>query len=154
MGDKIGMGELNIELNDARNAFAPGEQVEGRIEWSLDANPDALTLSLLWYTSGKGTRDIGVLYANRIDSPGALGSDKFSFTLPPGPYSFSGKLISLIWALELTCTPGSDTVRKEIVVSPIGREILLTSVAGQGEGKDNQPGPFLKRILGVPYAGA
>jgi hypothetical protein len=148
------MGKLNIELNDAREAFAPGEQVEGRIEWSLDENPSALTLSLLWYTSGKGTRDVGVLYTSRIDSPGALGSDKFSFTLPGGPYSFSGKLISLIWTLELTCTPGSETVRKEIVVSPTGREILLTGVAGQGEGKDNQPGPILKRILGVPYAGA
>ncbi len=148
------MGKLNIELNDARDAFSPGEQVEGRIEWSLDANPSALTLSLLWYTSGKGTRDVGVLYTNRIDNPGALGSDKFSFTLPSGPYSFSGKLISLIWALEVTCTPGSETTRKEIVVSPTGREILLTSVAGQGEEKDNQPGPFFKRILGAPYAGA
>jgi len=148
------MGKLNIELNDAKNAFAPGEQVEGRIEWSLDANPNALTLSLLWYTSGKGTRDVGVLCTKRIDSPGALGSDRFSFTLPAGPYSFSGKLISLIWALELTCTPGSDTVREEIIVSPTGREILLTSVAGQSEGKNNQSGPFLKRILGVPYAGA
>jgi len=148
------MGKLNIELNDSRNVFAPGGQVEGRIEWSLDANPTTLTLSLLWYTSGKGTRDVGVLCTNRIDSPGALGSDKFSFTLPPGPYSFSGKLISLIWALELTSTPGSETVREEIVVSPTGREILLTSVAGQGEGKDNQSRPFLECILGVPYAGA
>jgi len=105
-------------------------------------------------TYRKGTRDVGVLHTHRIDSPGALGSDKFGFTLPPGPYSFSGKLISLIWALELTCTPGSETVRREIVVSPTGREILLTSVAGQGRGQDNQPGPFLKRILGVPHAGA
>jgi len=144
------MGKLDIELNDGRDTFAPAELVEGRIEWSLDANPKALELTLLWYTSGKGTRDVHVLYTNRTDSPGAFGSDKFSFTLPPGPYSFSGKLISLIWALELTCTPGDETLRKEIVVSPTGREILLTSVAGH----ESQPRLSLKRILGVPHASA
>ena len=111
-----------------------------------------LELSLLWYTSGKGTRDAGVVQTKRIDNPGALGSDVFSFTLPGGPYSFSGKLISLIWALELTCTPGHETVRKEIVVSPTGREILLTSVAGQGP--ESQPQKFLKRILGASHASA
>jgi hypothetical protein len=93
-----------------------------------------------------------VVQTKRIDNPGALGSDPFSFTLPPGPYSFSGRLISLIWALELTCTPSHETVRKEIVVSPTGREILLTSVAGQGQG--SPPEQFLKRILGAPHASA
>jgi len=144
------MGTLSIELNGSKDTFAPGEQIEGRIEWGLDANPKTLELSLLWYTSGKGTRDVSVLHTHRIDSPGALGSDKFSFTLPPGPYSFSGKLISLIWALELTCTPGDETVRKEITVSPTGKEILLTSVARQNQ--EDQPMQSLKRILGVPHA--
>ncbi|MBN1507073.1 MAG: hypothetical protein JW955_09520 [Sedimentisphaerales bacterium] len=144
------MSRLDIELNDGRGTFAPAETVEGRIEWNADANPKALELSLLWYTSGKGTQDICVVHTRRIDDPGALGSDEFRFALPPGPYSFSGKLISLIWALELTCTPGNETVRKEIVVSPTGREILLTSVP-EGE---SRPGLWLKQILGVPHASA
>jgi hypothetical protein len=148
------MHKLNIELYDGKNAFAPGERVEGKIQWSVDVEPKALELSLLWYTSGKGTRDAGVVNSKRIDRPGSSGSDQFSFTLPSGPYSFSGKLISLIWALELTCTPGSETVREEIVVSPTGREILLTSLAGQGREPENQPGEFLKRILGVQHASA
>ena len=148
------MDKLSITLHDDRTAFAPRETIRGVIKWNLDASPRRLDLSLFWYTSGKGTRDVGVVESQRFDEPGSRGSKEFSFTLPDGPYSFSGKLISLIWALELTCTPGSETVRKEIVVSPTGREILLTSVADRGEGKDNQPGPILKRILGVPYAGA
>jgi hypothetical protein len=146
------MHDLRIELDDGKDAFAPGERVEGHVVWSLDANPKALELSLLWYTSGKGTRDAGVLDTKKIDHPNAIGSDKFSFTLGPGPYSFSGKLISLIWALELTCTPGNETVHKEIVVSPTGREILLTSVPSQG--RADEPGQFLKRILSVPHASA
>ncbi len=148
------MHKLNIELYDGKNAFAPGERVEGKIQWSVDAEPKALELSLLWYTSGKGTRDASVVNSKRIDRPGSSGSDQFSFTLPSGPYSFSGKLISLIWALELTCTPGNETAREEIVVSPTGREILLTSLTGQGREQENQPGEFLKRILGVQHASA
>ena len=148
------MHRLNIELHDGKTTFAPGERVDGRIEWSLDADPKALEISLLWYTSGKGTRDARVVHSKRIDRPGSSGSDQFSFTLPSGPYSFSGKLISLIWALELTCTPGHETARKEIVVSPTGREILLTSVASQGCEQENRPGEFLKRILGVQHASA
>jgi hypothetical protein len=144
------MDRLEIELNGGKHAFAPAEPVEGRIEWNLGANPKALELSLLWYTSGKGTRDVRVLDTKRIDNPGAWGSDEFQFTLPAGPYSFSGKLISLIWALELTCTPGNETVRQEIVVSPTGREILLASVPG----RESRPGQSLRRILGMADASA
>jgi hypothetical protein len=61
----------------------------------------------------------------RLDNPNAVGWKDFSFTLPEGPYSFSGQLISLVWALELTCSPGSETFRQEITVSPTGREITL-----------------------------
>jgi hypothetical protein len=125
------MDKLNIALHDDKTAFAPRETIRGRIEWNLDATPRRLDLSLFWYTSGKGTRDVGVIESLRIDDPGAHGSREFSFTLPDEPFSFSGKLISLIWALELVCTPGSETTRREITVSPTGKEILLGSVPSQ-----------------------
>ncbi len=133
------MDKLSIILHDDRTAFAPRDTVQGSVEWHLDERPRHLDLSLFWYTSGKGTRDVGVVESKRIDGPQASGSSNFSFTLPAGPYSFSGKLISLIWAVELTCTPGSETVRREIVLSPTGREIPLRGDAledgqvGQGE---------------------
>jgi hypothetical protein len=53
----------------------------------------------------------------------------FSLQLPEGPYSFSGKLISLAWALELVAEPGSRASRIEITVSPTRREILITPTA-------------------------
>ncbi len=122
------MDKLSIALHDDRTAFAPRETLRGRVEWNLDANPRRLDLSLFWYTAGKGTRDVGVVESMKIDDPGAHGAKEFSFTLPEGPFCFSGRLISLIWALELTCTPGSETTRREITLSPTGREILLGSV--------------------------
>ena len=119
------MSTLSIALDEEKTAFAPREIVSGTVQWNLDAHPRHLELSLFWYTSGKGTRDVGVIETTRFDEPGACGSKGFSFTLPDGPYSFSGKLISLLWALELTRSPGSETVRREIVVSPTGQEVLL-----------------------------
>ncbi len=37
---------------------------------------------------------------------------------PRSPYSFSGKLISLIWALELVALPGREAARTEITLAP------------------------------------
>lgn len=119
------MSNLDILLHEDKAAFAPRETLGGTIRWNLDANPRCLELSLFWYTAGKGTRDVGVVETKRFDEPGAFGSRDFAFTLPDGPYSFSGKLISLIWAVELTRSPGSETVRREIVLSPTGHEVLL-----------------------------
>ena len=119
------MEKLSIALNEEKAAFAPRETIRGTVRWSLDAGIRYLELSLFWYTAGKGTRDVGVIETMRFDEPGAAGWRDFSFTLPDGPYSFSGKLISLIWALELTCSPSSETARREITLSPTGREIVL-----------------------------
>ena len=116
------MDTLNIALHEDKTAFAPGQTVEGTIRWSLHTNPEHLEFSLFWYTAGKGTRDVGVVETARFDNPGACGSKEFAFPLPDGPYSFSGKLISLIWALELTCRPGSETARREIILSEVSKQ--------------------------------
>ncbi len=119
------MEKLSIILEQDKAAFAPRETIRGTVRWNLKAGIRRLELLLFWYTAGKGTRDVGVIETTQFDEPGAVGWKDFSFTLPDSPYSFSGKLISLIWALELTCSPGSDTVRREIIISPTGQEILL-----------------------------
>lgn len=137
------MDKLEIVLYEDKVAFAPRETIRGVIEWNLAVSPRRLDFSLFWYTAGKGTRDVGMVHSASFDNPGVHGSKEFSFALPEGPYSFSGKLISLIWALELTCTPGSETVRREIILSPAGEEILLGSVPSQNRlpwgKKDTEP---------------
>ncbi len=119
------MDELKIELRDSKVVYPPGGTVRGGVRWNLQSNPESLELSLLWHTSGKGTQDVGVVETLKWEAPGASGSKDFSFALPSGPYSFSGTLISLIWAIELTAFPGSQTQKLELTVSPTGCEILL-----------------------------
>ena len=49
----------------------------------------------------------------------------FSLDLPRGPCSFSGKLVSLIWALELVLQPSGEAGRTRITIGPQGREVNL-----------------------------
>jgi hypothetical protein len=119
------MSELQIVL-DRTGGFAPGEELSGRVSWTADREPTDVELRLFWYTSGKGSSDLGIVEALRFDRPQRQDQRAFRFTLPKEPYSFSGKLISLLWALELIVGPNAEAERHDLVMSPTRAEILLT----------------------------
>ena len=125
---KAASGELHVRVAEERTTFLPGETVAGTVSWRLEAAPEGLVLRLFWYTRGKGDQDMEEVDSLPIPAYEPQGRREFSFALPAGPYSFSGKLISLIWALELVAQPGDLAARQEIVVSPTGQEVLLTPV--------------------------
>jgi len=100
-------------------------RVRGRALWILDEPPKAVEVRLFWYTEGKGTQDVELIDSVRFDAPPQRDQKDFRFTLPDEPYSFSGKLISLIWALELVVLPSDETERIPITVSPTGCEVVL-----------------------------
>ena len=56
------------------------------------------------------------------------GDAPFRFQLPSAPYSFSGKLISLVWAVEVVALPANIAGRVNIILSPDGKEIELLQV--------------------------
>ena len=122
------MSALNIQLNEARNVFEPGDEITGTASWKLAQPPRAIELRLFWFTRGKGTSDAGVVETVRFDHPSAGDTRPFRFRLPEAPCSFSGKLISLIWALELVAEPSKETMRLRITVAPGGREVRLDSI--------------------------
>jgi len=117
--------ELGLFIADGRTAFKPGGTLELSVLWALSAKPVSLDARLFWYTRGKGTEDVEVVATFPIDAPAAAGESKVRFTLPIAPYSFSGKLISLIWAAELVAEPGSRSTRLEFILSPTGQELVL-----------------------------
>ena len=116
------MSSLFIGLRDDRFVGAPGEEVAGTVSWSLEEPAEKLELRLFWYTEGKGSQDMGIVETADFASPGREGREEFRFVLPAGPVSFSGKLISIIWALELVALPEGETARQELLVSPTGYE--------------------------------
>ncbi|MBL7154274.1 MAG: hypothetical protein ISS79_11200 [Phycisphaerae bacterium] len=119
------MQELNIDIAEQKTSFRPGDKLAGTVRWNLPQNPESIEISLFWRTEGKGTQDVGVIETTKHATPGPLGQKDFAFTLPPAPYSFSGKLISIIWALEATVYPDDQTTRQQITISPTGQEVVL-----------------------------
>jgi hypothetical protein len=119
-------GWMRIEIDGGRQSFRPGQQVTGTVEWSLDRDPKSVTLRLFWYTRGKGDRDVEVVREIAFPQPQRAQGARFEIVVPDSPWSFSGKLISLVWALELVADRGSSELeRLDLTVSPTGNEIVL-----------------------------
>ena len=110
------MSGLTIEIE--REAFHPGERIRGSVTWSFEAEPEGVELRLFWHTEGKGDKDVQVIDRVAFELPDRVDTKSFEFTLPTEPYSFSGKLISVIWALELSELKSDEAALREIVVSP------------------------------------
>lgn len=118
---------LSIDLTDNRTSLQPGEFISGQASWQVD-RAKSVQIRLFWYTSGKGTRDVQIINSITIDDPQPAGRSDYRFQLPGEPYSFSGKLISLIWAVELVIEPGDHSARAEFTMTPAGAEILLGAI--------------------------
>jgi hypothetical protein len=119
---------LAIQTCDQKTAFSPRESVAGDISWQLDTPPKSAELRLLWRTSGRGVSDVCVVETVNFENPQATESRPFAFTLPEGPYSFSGALITLRWALELSVDPGNQVACVDLIVAPEGTPVKLPRV--------------------------
>lgn len=116
---------MELQLRDVRKEFAPGDELSGTASWRFDKAPKSVEVRLMWFTRGKGTMDVVTVEATSPAAVDGTGSFAFSFRLPDAPYSFSGKLISLVWAVELVAPPEREAKRVEFTLAPAGKEILL-----------------------------
>ncbi len=117
---------IQIELAQQPPAFTPGQAIRGQVIWNKLVEPvDKLVIRLIWYTTGKGDRDFAIAADQIMVSPPASESAEFDFRAPARPYSFSGKLISLSWAIEVIAFPDMETKRQDLVISANADEILL-----------------------------
>ena len=120
----MGNSTIDIEITDNQTLFLPGQILSGNLRWLCSEPPKKASLQLIWFTEGKGDEDVGLAEEMKFENPYASDERPFEFQLPVGPYSFSGRLISLTWALELQVD--EEVIRKEIILSPSGNEIMLT----------------------------
>lgn len=114
-----------IDIDMPTTEFEPGQEITGVVRWDGLNVKDPLTVRLLWQTSGKGDRDYCVVNEIDVDIASASGEQTFSFKAPAHPHSFSGFLISLGWFIEVVGDQSQDTVTRNLVIAPKGREILL-----------------------------
>jgi len=127
---------IEIGLESGRTAYRPGEEVTGAVAWAIEEGepPASAEVRLVWFTRGEGDPSSELVAAAELPSPAALDRREFNLRLPEGPYSFTGKLITLVWAVEVVVEPGGRSERKEIVVSPTGRPVRLHGDGGSGGG--------------------
>lgn len=122
------MSTLRIAVKDSRKNFRPGEVIEGAIGWETSESLRAIEIRFFWYTRGKGTEDVQIVDETRLESPDGQGAAPFRFTAPDHPPSFSGKLISVLWAVEAVALPRGGSARAELVIGPDGHELDLNSL--------------------------
>jgi len=122
------MNQLELHTPEGRTRFAPGEEIVLDTSWELDEPPERIELRVVWNTAGKGTTDLSVVQTVPVESPQPRETRRIEVVLPRQPYSFSGQLISLIWALELVAIPSETSTRQEITIAPAGREVRLGKV--------------------------
>ncbi|MCA9494525.1 MAG: hypothetical protein KC621_31575 [Myxococcales bacterium] len=108
---------MSVELSLDRTDFEPGEVVTGT---ARAQGRGRVVVSLLWYTAGRGTEDVGIVarQEGEVDGQASL---PFELRLPLEPWSFSGTLVSVSWAVEVSIEPNGGVTRQDIVSAP-GRQ--------------------------------
>ncbi|MDB2686781.1 hypothetical protein N9Y42_06175 [Mariniblastus sp.] len=120
---------LTLTLHKAVAEYVAGETISGTAAWrALPEKTDLLSVRLIWYTQGKGDRDVDLVNSLDIEVVAELqsGEQNFEFVAPHRPCSFSGKLIELTWAVELIAYPSKDSVVETLVIGPDGKAIELS----------------------------
>lgn len=113
-----------INLTLKKDTYQPGETLSGAVLWRFNKTPKLAEVRLLWHTQGRGNEDIEVVAVRKL--PATLqGKGGFSFVLPAEPYSFSGKLITLAWTVEVVSKSPNHHAHRDFVLSPSGKEIRL-----------------------------
>lgn len=116
------MDRISIQLGRGDRAYVPGEPITGEVAWDLAEAPKRVTVRLLWQTSGRGTRDTTVVAEQQWEMLSVREERPFEFAGQPGPYSYSGKLITLGWFVEVTSSDGHHD-EQTLMLSPTGEEV-------------------------------
>jgi hypothetical protein len=122
-------GMLFIIPVDGGASRRPRDVLELDASWSLPKPPRAIEARLFWYTTSRAEQDLAIVSTKPLIKPGRpgdlTGEKRVKFTLPDGPYSFSGKLIQVSWAVELVVDSSPALARWEFTLGPEGKEIIV-----------------------------
>lgn len=98
---------LMLQLASGSTQVHPGEtlrvlaMVDSPEPWTVRE----LTLRLLWYTEGKGDRDVGVVQNIPLAEKGQTIAGSFQreeiLTPPPMPWSYNGRVLKIGWMVQL-----------------------------------------------------
>ncbi|MBM4088820.1 MAG: hypothetical protein FJ276_05225 [Planctomycetes bacterium] len=99
---------ISIRVRDQHRPFRPGEELE--CEYQLDAvdadDIQALEVSVLWHTEGKGDEDLAVHYFERLVPADVPERDLRALRLlhtrlPNSPLTYFGVALKIRWCVRL-----------------------------------------------------
>jgi len=123
------MSEMKIAVRKQPAEYAPGEEIAGGVQWQLGKPPESVEVRLLWHTTGRSYEDVGVVASVRFDDAQQDDTRSFQFTAPAAPYSFTGHVVTLAWAVEVVALPHKENARVDLVIAPGGHALVLPKVA-------------------------
>ncbi|MCA9126948.1 MAG: hypothetical protein KDB22_07680 [Planctomycetales bacterium] len=99
---------IGLRFLTLQNALEPSEwlEFEYRLQRVKIEQIDHLELSVLWFTEGKGSEDIGIhLFENvtreQLASSPLDAARRIATILPCGPLSYEGRLFKIRWCVRL-----------------------------------------------------
>jgi hypothetical protein len=99
---------LSLCLVGPKRGFAVGDELicEYQIDAVDPADIQAVEMSILWHTSGKGEEDLGVHFFERRLPADAEDGDlrvlrRLQTRLPNSPLSYRGAVLSISWCVRL-----------------------------------------------------
>lgn len=99
---------ISIRLEGGRRQFRPGEQL--RCDYQLDAvdpaDLQAVEVSVLWHTEGKGDEDLGVHFFERLVPGDRVGENpcalrRLTTVLPNSPLTYAGVIVKIRWCVRV-----------------------------------------------------
>ena len=139
-GERGGLAPMNepeiiIRLDENGRTYSPGATLSGeyRIEAVEGQSLQAVEVSVLWYSEGKGDEDLAIHEFWRKDADsGELGDprrpDRFSTTLPQSPLSYDGQIVKIRWCVRVR------------VIFKRGRDLVAQKALPAGECPAGQAG--------------
>lgn len=117
------MSSLALHLD--ADEIEPGDPITGRVVWT--GAMTSFEVTLRWVTSGKGDKDESIVAQTVIFVEGIEASEaRFELKTPLGPFSFSGKLITLSYFVRVEDTAGEHgQMEAQVMIAPGGKEIEL-----------------------------
>jgi hypothetical protein len=99
---------ISICLEGQKKQYQPGEELicEYQIDAVEAADLQAVEVSVLWFTEGKGEEDLSVHYFERRIPNDAEDGDlrpmrRFRTRLPNSPLSYRGAILSIRWCVRV-----------------------------------------------------
>lgn len=99
---------VTIRLDGNGRVYRPGDTLAGEylLESVTPGMVNAIEVSVLWYSEGKGDEDLAVheFWRRSVEGGSLLDParpERFSTTLPQSPLSYDGVLMKLCWCVRV-----------------------------------------------------